>query len=207
MANDKNESKLVPRLDLNFTDYAIDIFVPSFEFEDEGGKYTKDKIIISFNLKGNLKGLKLRCYRKGGKRFMLSYWLNKKSLTFPCGLFRKNVYGVKEVEELSVNKITELDEEYEKKKESIELPYEFTKSDYIKDIIKDANKSNPIHFNEMKELLEPIFDFINNPYSNESIENHSLRKDDLFEKLESATSNLTNSYFANIMTKKEKIDE
>ena len=40
-----------------------------FEFEDERGTYTKDKIIIPFNLKGNLKGLKLRCYRKGGKRF------------------------------------------------------------------------------------------------------------------------------------------
>jgi hypothetical protein len=103
---------------------------------------------------------------------------------------------VEEVEELSVNKINELDEEYEKKKESIELPYDFTKSDYIKDIIKDANKSKPINFNEMKEMLEPIFDFINNPYSQKLIENHSLRKDDLFEKLESAASNLTHSYFA-----------
>ena len=69
MTDDKKESRLGPKLDLNFTDYAIDTFVPSFEFEDEGGTYTKDKIIIPFNLKGNLKGLKLRCYRKDGKRF------------------------------------------------------------------------------------------------------------------------------------------
>ena len=69
MANDKNESKLVPRLDLNFSDYAIDIFVPSFEFEDEGGKYTKDKIIISFNLKGNLKGLKFNGFLFGTHLF------------------------------------------------------------------------------------------------------------------------------------------
>lgn len=99
MTTNEKESKLVPKLDLNFTDYAIDTFVPSFEFEDEGGTYTKDKIIVPFKLKGNLKGLKLRCYRKSGKRFMLSYWHNKNSSTFPCGLFRKNVYGVKEVEE------------------------------------------------------------------------------------------------------------
>jgi len=100
MTDDKKESKLVPRLDLNFTDYAIDTFVPSFEFEDERGTYTKDKIVIPFNLKGNLKGLKLRCYRKKKtKYFMLLYWHNKKSLTLPCGLFRKDVYGIKEVEE------------------------------------------------------------------------------------------------------------
>ena len=49
MTDDNKESKLVPKLDLNFTDYAIDTFVPSFEFEDEGGTYTKDKIIIPFN--------------------------------------------------------------------------------------------------------------------------------------------------------------
>lgn len=102
---------------------------------------------------------------------------------------------VEEVEKLSVNKIKELDKEYEKKKESIELPYDFTKSDYIKDMIKDANKSD-VHCNDMKELLEPIFDFINNPYSQKYIENHTIRKDDLFEKLESAASNLTHSYFA-----------
>ena len=99
MTTNEKESKLVPKLDLKFSDYTIDTFVPSFEFEDEGGTYTKDKIVIPFNLKGNLKGLKLRCYRKSGKRFMLSYWHNKKSSTFPCGLFRKDVYGIKEVEE------------------------------------------------------------------------------------------------------------
>ena len=99
MTTNEKESKLVPKLDLNFTDYAIDTFVPSFEFKDEGGTFTKEKIIVSFNLKGSLKGLKLRCYRGGEKRFMLSYWHNKKSLTFPCGLFRKDIYGVKEVEE------------------------------------------------------------------------------------------------------------
>ena len=99
MSTANEKKKLVPKLDLNFSDYAIDTFAPSFEFTDEGGTYTKDKIIVSFNLKGSLKGLKLRCYKEGGKRFMLSYWHNKKSLTFPCGLFRKDVYGVKEVEE------------------------------------------------------------------------------------------------------------
>jgi len=71
MTTNEKESKLVPKLALNFTDYAIDTFVPSFEFEDEGGTYTKDKIIVPFNPKGNLKGLKLRCYRKG------SHYLNK----------------------------------------------------------------------------------------------------------------------------------
>ena len=65
MTNDNNESKLVPKLDLKFTDYTIDTFVPSFEFEDEGGTFTKDKIIVSFNLKGNLKGLKLRLTKSG----------------------------------------------------------------------------------------------------------------------------------------------
>ena len=69
MATNEKESKLAHGLTLKCSDYAIDTFVPSFEFEDEKGTYTKDKIIIPFNLKGNLKGLKLRCYRKDGKRF------------------------------------------------------------------------------------------------------------------------------------------
>ena len=44
MTDDKKESKLVPKLDLNFTDYAIDAFVPIFEFKDEKGTYVKDRI-------------------------------------------------------------------------------------------------------------------------------------------------------------------
>ena len=35
MTTNEKESKLVPKLDLNFTDYAIDTFVPSFKIEDE----------------------------------------------------------------------------------------------------------------------------------------------------------------------------
>ena len=37
MTDDNNESKLVPKLALKFSDYAIDAFVPIFEFKDEKG--------------------------------------------------------------------------------------------------------------------------------------------------------------------------
>ena len=96
-----NASKLVDRLEVKFTNYAIDNFNPSFKFEDEGGKYTKDQITARLTEVGpTLKGLKLNYYReKKTKYFMLSYWLNKKSLTLSCGLFRKDVYGVEEVTE------------------------------------------------------------------------------------------------------------
>jgi len=44
MTDDNNESKLVPKLALKFSDYAIDAFVPIFEFKDEKGTYVKDRI-------------------------------------------------------------------------------------------------------------------------------------------------------------------
>ena len=37
MTDDNNESKLVNRLEVKFSDYAIDNFDHSFESEDEGG--------------------------------------------------------------------------------------------------------------------------------------------------------------------------
>ena len=101
MPNDNKDSKLVNKLEVKFSDYAIDNFDHSFEFEDEGGTYIKDQITVRLvDLGPTLKGLKFNYYRKKKtKYFMLSYWHNKMSLTFPCGLFRKDVYGVKEVEE------------------------------------------------------------------------------------------------------------
>ena len=55
-----NASKLVDRLEVKFTNYAIDNFNPSFKFEDEGGKYTKDQITARLTEVGpTLKGLKL----------------------------------------------------------------------------------------------------------------------------------------------------
>ena len=44
MINNEKESKLVPKLALKFSDYAIDAFVPIFEFKDEKGTYVKDRI-------------------------------------------------------------------------------------------------------------------------------------------------------------------
>jgi hypothetical protein len=101
MTTNEKESKLVNKLEVKFTDYAIDNYSPSFELKDEGGTYTKDQLTIRLlELGPTLKGLKYNHYRKSKKKcFILSYWHKKKSLTFPCGLFRKEVYGVKEVEE------------------------------------------------------------------------------------------------------------
>ena len=101
MANDKKESKLTNKLEVRFTDFAIDNFDHSFEFEDEKGRFTKDQLTIPLvDLGPKLKGLKFNYYRKKKtKYFILSYWYNKKSLTLPCGLFRKRIYGTKEVEE------------------------------------------------------------------------------------------------------------
>ena len=69
MTTNEKESKLVPKLALKFSDYTIDTFVPSFEFEDEKGTYTKDRITIPLKVEGNniCKGLKLRCYTSGIK--------------------------------------------------------------------------------------------------------------------------------------------
>ena len=46
MTNDNNESKLPNRLEVKFTNYSIDTFVPSFEFKDEGGTFTKDQLTV-----------------------------------------------------------------------------------------------------------------------------------------------------------------
>ena len=97
-----NEKKKLPnRLEVKFTNYSIDTFVPSFEFKDEGGKYTKDQLTVPLVEVGpTLKGLKLNCYRKKKtKYFNLSYWFKGKSLNLSCGLFRKDIYGVEQVEE------------------------------------------------------------------------------------------------------------
>ena len=53
MTDDKKESKLVPKLDLNFTDYAIDTFVPSFVTKDEVGTITRDEISTPLKVEGN----------------------------------------------------------------------------------------------------------------------------------------------------------
>ena len=101
MTNDKKESKLGRELTLKCSDYAIDTFVPSFEFEDEKGTYAKDRITIPLKVEGNriLKGLKIRCYTSGIKSFLLLLWFNNKSVRLGCGTFTKDVYGIKEVEE------------------------------------------------------------------------------------------------------------
>jgi len=97
----KTKTKLENKLEVNFSDYAIDSFSPSFKFTDEGGEYTKDQLTIRLlNLGPTLKGLKYNYYRKTkNKCFFLSYWYNKRSLTLPCGLFRKGTYGTQEVTE------------------------------------------------------------------------------------------------------------
>jgi|TARA_Y100000294_G_scaffold129281_1_gene121132 hypothetical protein len=99
--NNKTETKLENKLEVNFSDYAIDNFSPSFKFKDEGGEYTKNQLTIRLlNLGPTLKGLKYNYYRKTkNKCFFLSYWYNKRSLTLPCGLFRKGTYGTQEVTE------------------------------------------------------------------------------------------------------------
>ena len=101
MTDDNNKSKLVHGLAVKCSDYAIDTFVPSFEFEDEKGTYTKNRITIPLKVEGNriLKGLKIRCYTSGIKSFLLLVWFNNKSLRLGCGTFTKDVYGIKEVEE------------------------------------------------------------------------------------------------------------
>ena len=99
--DEKSKSKLHNRLEVKFTDFAIDNFSPSFKFKDEGGEYTKNQLTIKLTDVGPvLKGLKLNYYRKTqNKYFMLSYWYDKRSLTLPCGLFRKGTYGTQEVTE------------------------------------------------------------------------------------------------------------
>ena len=97
-----NEKKKLPnRLEVKFTNYSIDTFVPSFEFKDEGGTFTKDQLTVPLVEVGpTLKGLKINCYRKKKtKYFNLSYWFNGRSLNLSCGLFRKDIYGVEQVEE------------------------------------------------------------------------------------------------------------
>ena len=82
MTDDNKESKLVNKLEVKFSDYAIDNFDPSFDFEDEGGKYIKDQLSIRLlELGPTLKGLRINYYRKKKtKYFILLYWHNKKSL-------------------------------------------------------------------------------------------------------------------------------
>ena len=64
MANDKKESKLMNKLEVRFTDFAIDNFDHSFEFEDEKGRFTKDQLTIPLvDLGPKLKGLK---FNNGG---------------------------------------------------------------------------------------------------------------------------------------------
>ena len=61
----KTKTKLENKLEVNFSDYAIDIFSPSFKFTDEGGEYTKDQLTIRLgNLGPTLKGLKYNFYSK-----------------------------------------------------------------------------------------------------------------------------------------------
>ena len=61
----KTKTKLENKLEVNFSDYAIDSFSPSFKFTDEGGEYTKDQLTIRLgNLGPTLKGLKYNFYRK-----------------------------------------------------------------------------------------------------------------------------------------------
>ena len=102
MTDEHNESKLVPKLALKFSDYAIDTFVPIFEFKDEQGTYVKDRITVPLKVEGNktCKGLKIRCYKTGVKSFSLSYWLNNKSLKLGCGTFTKMNLRVLELEAL-----------------------------------------------------------------------------------------------------------
>ena len=102
MTNEHNESKLALDLAVKCSDYAIDTFVPSFVTKDELGIITRDEISTPLKVDGNrtLKGSKIRCYRKSGvKAFSLSYWFNNKSLRLSCGVFEKDVYGIKELEE------------------------------------------------------------------------------------------------------------
>ena len=90
-----NEGKLDNRLEISPTDYAIETFTPEFK---EGQKYKKVPVKISGN--ATLKGLKILFMRKSKKRyFYLSFWIHSESLALPCGLFRKGVYGMTEVEE------------------------------------------------------------------------------------------------------------
>lgn len=102
MTDDNNESKLVHGLAVKCSDYAIDTFVPPFVTKDEVGTITRDEISAPLKVEGNrtLKGSKIRCYRKSGvKAFTLSYWFNDQSLRLSCGVFEKDVYGIKELEE------------------------------------------------------------------------------------------------------------
>ena len=95
--DDKNkQSRLNNQLDIiNPTNYAIKTFTPKFR---EGQKHT----IVPLKISGNstLKGTKILFMKKSKKRyFRLSYWFQDQSLTLPCGLFRDEVYGIKELEE------------------------------------------------------------------------------------------------------------
>ena len=95
MDESTKQSKLNNRLDINPTDYAIKTFTPKFK---EGQKHT----IVPLKISGNtiLKGMKVLFMKKSKKRhFTLSYWFHGQSLTLPCGLFRDEVYGIKELEE------------------------------------------------------------------------------------------------------------
>ena len=59
MTNEHNESKLVNKLEVKFTDYAIHNYNSSFEFKDDEGAYTKDQLTIRLlELGPTLKGLK-----------------------------------------------------------------------------------------------------------------------------------------------------
>ena len=95
MDESTKQSKLNNRLDINPTDYAIKTFTPRFK---EGQKHT----IVPLKISGSstLKGMKVLFMKKSKKRhFRLSFWFHGQSLTLPCGLFRYEIYGMKELEE------------------------------------------------------------------------------------------------------------
>ena len=89
---------------INFTDYAIERFKPSsFEWLTKDGKQ-RDRRLFPISGKTTIRGLKLVCFRKTGKKYFQLVYTQKRddrsiSLPLTIGEFIPGKFGVKECQE------------------------------------------------------------------------------------------------------------
>ena len=97
---------------INFTDYAIERFKPSsFEWLTKDGKQ-RDRRLFPISGKTTIRGLKLVCFRKTGKKYFQLVYTQKRddrsiSLPLTIGEFIPGKFGVKECQEKTLDLLKE----------------------------------------------------------------------------------------------------
>lgn len=89
------KSKLDTRLEPRFTDYSINKYKPNYN--------GKKKVYVKIYETG-IKGLKLNCIKKTGRKYFIQqFWFNKKADYWTVGEFRLDIFGIKDCKTKVVN--------------------------------------------------------------------------------------------------------